>query len=203
MPSLNEESLTAEELFRTWAPFVARMLGRVGVPPADLEDAVQEVFLVAHRRGGFTPGRACEKTWLAEIALRVASNVRRTRRRRPTVHDETALGQVSAQGADPLDCAELRQKLERVAAALESLSQEARLVFVMVEIEQASAEEVARAQGVPVGTVYSRLHTARKQFRAAYEANLAAPASKPSLLSIVRERLSLSRPLLAKKELAQ
>ena len=76
-------------------------------------------------------------------------------------------------------------------------------MFVMVEIEQASAEEVARAQGVPVGTVYSRLHTARKQFRTAYEANLVAPASKPSLLTIVRERLSLSRPLLTKKELAQ
>ncbi len=200
---MNEEPLTAEELFRTWAPFVARMLGRVGVPSADLEDAVQEVFLVAHRRGGFTRGRACEKTWLAEIALRVASNLRRTKRRRPTCQDETALGQVSAQGADPLARADVRQQLERVTAALEQLSQESRLVFVMIEIEQASAEEVAQAQGVAVGTVYSRLHTARKQFRAAYEANLAAPASKPSLLTIVRERLSLSRPLLTKKELAQ
>src|SRR5688500_16111888 len=63
------ERLDAGSLFRRWAAFVAGRLARAGVAPGDLDDAVQEVFLTAHRRGGFVADRAHEKTWLAEIAI--------------------------------------------------------------------------------------------------------------------------------------
>ncbi len=194
---------TATELFKAWAAFVARVLARMGVPESDLDDAVQEVFLVAHRRGGFVPCGASEKTWLAEIALRVASNARRSRRRRPTVHDDTALGMLESGAPDPHTSSELRQRLARVGEALEAIPPEPRLVFVLIELSGMSADEVARERGVPVGTVYSRLHAAKKAFRASYERGLAR-APQRSLLSSLRERLSLSLSgSTPKKELAR
>ena len=50
--------------------FVWRVLRRLGVPNQDVRDALQDVFVVAHQRGGFSPGLAKPTTWLAEIALR-------------------------------------------------------------------------------------------------------------------------------------
>src|SRR5687767_1658664 len=72
---------SVEHLFLEHAAWVARFLGRIGAPSRDLPDLVQEVFLVAHRRGGFVAGAAKPRTWLAEIAVRVASTARRARRR--------------------------------------------------------------------------------------------------------------------------
>ncbi|MFO0549958.1 MAG: sigma-70 family RNA polymerase sigma factor [Polyangiaceae bacterium] len=175
-----EPTRNAEALFRDWAPFVARILLRTGIPRADLEDAVQEVFLVAHRRGGFSAGTASEKTWLAEIALRIASNYRRSRRRKPTHHDELALGNLESKSNDPCASAEARESLERVAQALQTLNEEARLVFVLIEIEGASADEVARGRGVPLGTIYSRLHSARKAFQAAYDQHRGLAFARPT-----------------------
>ncbi len=195
---------SAADLFRTHAAFVARLVARLGVPACDLDDAVQEVFLVTHRRGGFAPDRAREKTWLAEIAVRVAANVRRSKRRRPTVHDEAAIERVRSDASDPQASLEARERLERVVAALETLGEEARLVFVLLEIEGLAGEEVARARGVPVGTIYSRLHAARKAFRAAYERTHDAPSRPGTLLALVRLRLGLeARTIrLAEKELS-
>lgn len=193
---------SAAELFRAQAPFIARLLGRVGVAQADIDDAVQEVFLVAHRRGGFEEGVASERTWLAEIALRVASNLRRSKRRRPTLHDDAVLGGVESRTGDPHASAETRERVERLAEALDALSEEARLVFVLIEIEGCSADEVAKARGIPVGTVYSRLHNARKIVRASYEQALSR--RRPSLGSLA-SKLGFSSPLgfLTKKELAR
>ena len=135
---------STEELFRAWAPSVARILARLGVPRADLDDAVQEVFLTAHRRGGYVDGAAKPQTWLYEIALRTASNARRRTRRKPTQHSEAALDLAPATERDPHESAELRQQLDRVAEAIERISGEAKLTFVLAEIDGASAEEVAR-----------------------------------------------------------
>lgn len=200
---MDDGKRSASELFKVWAGFVARILLRTGVPASDLDDAVQEVFLVAHRRGGFVPCGASEKTWLAEIALRVASNVRRSRRRRPTVHDDVAMAMLESGGPDPHVSTELRERLARVGEALETIPAEPRLVFVLIELSGMSADEVAKERGVPVGTVYSRLHTAKKAFRASYERALER-GPKRSLLGSLRDRLSLSLPSAPpKKELAR
>jgi len=172
--------LDAAELFRRWAAFVARLLARTGVPPCDLDDAVQEVFLTAHRRGGFVPDRAHEKTWLAEIAVRVASNQRRSTRRRSIDGVDPELA--GCAGVDPCEAAELRERIDRVARALATLPVAQRVVFVLYEIEGDSGEAIALDLNVPVGTVYSRLHVARRAFRAAYEAGHAADETRPVLM---------------------
>ena len=80
-PPVPPPHLDAAKLFREHANFVANFVIRLGMRREEVDDIVQEVFLVAHRRGGFIPGVARPTTWLAEIALRVTSATRRRMRR--------------------------------------------------------------------------------------------------------------------------
>jgi RNA polymerase sigma-70 factor, ECF subfamily len=153
-------------LFRAHAAFVASFLGRLGVEPPDLDDAVQEVFLIAHRRGGFVEGDAQPTTWLAEIALRIASGMRRSRRRRAVAVAATPAA--DGGGVTPFDALAAAESLARVQQALDTLSLEHRAVFVLFEIEGAPCESIAAGMGIPIGTVYSRLHAARRGFQEAY-----------------------------------
>jgi RNA polymerase sigma-70 factor (ECF subfamily) len=162
------ETIGAEALFRAHASFVAGFLVRLGVRPADLDDLMQEVFVVAHRRGGFVPGPARPTTWLARIAIRVAMAHRRTCMRQWGELDEDAV--LSAVGSDPSPQAqaEAAESLSIVQRALDTLDVERRSLFVLFEIEGESCDDIAAGLGIPVGTVYSRLHAARRDFQKAY-----------------------------------
>lgn len=155
--------LGADALFRAHAGFVASFLRRIGVASADVDDSVQEVFLVAHRKGGFIVGSANPKAWLAAIARRVASTSRRTERRRHEDRDSD-LDAVHAPNADPARVTEGRAALRRVQQALDTLTLDDRAAFVLFELEGLSCDEIAKAFEIPIGTTYSRLHNARKRF---------------------------------------
>jgi RNA polymerase sigma-70 factor, ECF subfamily len=130
---------------------------------------VQEVFVVAHRRGGFVPGAAKPRTWLASIAFNVSSVARRSIRRRRTLADEEAVAAAVSEGASPFQMASFAQSLARVQRALDELDPDHRLVFVLFELDGESCADIAEAIGVPVGTVHSRLHTARARFKKEYD----------------------------------
>jgi RNA polymerase sigma-70 factor (ECF subfamily) len=176
------EHLDAEALYRAHSTFVARFLLRLGARNEDVPDLVQEVFLVAHRRGGFTPGPAKPTTWLAEIAFRVSSDRRKKTNRRREDYDTDSVSLAPAAGNSPGKRAEARQALERVQAALDSLTPEKRAVFVLYELEGQQCDEIAASMEVPVGTVYSRLHAARRDFARAHAALTGEeiPTNKPS-----------------------
>ena len=167
--TLGAEPIDAEELYRAHARYVAAFLGRLGARPPDMEDLLQEVFLVAHKRGGFVPGAARPTTWLCEIALRVWSNARRKRGSRRDGPDDAALARAASPASSPEDVADARGALGRVAHCLDALGDEHRAVFVLFELDGVPTPEIAATLGVPVGTVHSRLHEARKQFRARWE----------------------------------
>lgn len=156
--------IDAATLFRSHARFVAAFLRRLGAPPSDLDDWVQEVFLVAHRKGGYVPGAGQPRTWLGAIAFRVASSGRRSQRRRREAMDEDAIAGLSAHATDPSEIVEARRSLVRVQRSLDTLDLEHRAAFVLYEIEGESCQDIAASFGVPVGTVYSRLHHARRRF---------------------------------------
>lgn len=160
--------LDAGELFRQHGRFVANFLWKMGIERQELEDLLQEVFMVAHRRGGFIGGSAKPTTWLAEIAIRVVSTRRRGWRRRQDHPDSKAIAAMAAQGPTPTDLVEAWESLARVRAALETLDVSHRAVFVLYELQGESCDAIAQGLEVPVGTVYSRLHNARRQFTAAY-----------------------------------
>lgn len=163
----SNQRMDVEALFRAHAGFVAGFLARLGVPQADVDDRVQEVFLVAHRKGGYVPGQGHPRTWLGAIAVRVASTARRTVARRREDSSDVLTSWTAAE-ASPAEVVEHRRSLQRVQSALDSLDVEHRAVFVLYELDGQSCEAIAESFGIPVGTVYSRLHHARRRVKQLY-----------------------------------
>jgi RNA polymerase sigma-70 factor (ECF subfamily) len=158
----------AEALFRAHAGFVAAFIRRLGIQPGDADDLVQEVFLVAHRKGGYVPGPGQPRTWLAAIALRVARSAHRARSRQRETLEASALDAIAAPGGDPEAALQVHESLARVQQALDTLDLEHCAAFVLYEIEGEPCEAIAAAFEVPIGTIYSRLHHARRRFVDAY-----------------------------------
>ncbi|HHH27558.1 MAG TPA: sigma-70 family RNA polymerase sigma factor [Polyangiaceae bacterium] len=152
------------KIFDDHFSFVWRYLRRMGLSPADADDAAQQVFVVLARKlDRVEVGK--EKAFLCGTAIRVCSEVRRARSRRREVHD--------ADHAEPVDHRlgpESVAERERARALLDSvlsqLDDPLRTVFVLFELEELSTAEIATMVEVPVGTVASRLRRAREQFRA-------------------------------------
>jgi RNA polymerase sigma-70 factor (ECF subfamily) len=165
-PDARAQPIDAEALFRAHAPFVASFLRHMGARESDLDDLIQDVFITAHRKGGYQPGPAAPRTWLASLAFRVVLARRRHRARRPESSELVESLTDAARG--PAELLETQRSLQRVQAALDGLSIEHRAAFVLHEIEGESCESIAAIWDVPVGTVYSRLHHARKRFLEAY-----------------------------------
>ncbi len=156
-------------LFRRHERSVRRTLGRLGVPDADVDDLVQATFLAlvetASRFDAARPVRA----WILGITTMMA-------RRRGR-----ALGRAARQLAlwarmlldrgepvpSPAELAERARALTLLARAIEGLSWKKREVFVLVTLEGMSGDEAALALGIPVNTVWTRLHHARSELRAA------------------------------------
>lgn len=160
-------SLSAEELFRQHAPFVARLLMRLGLAADQVDDTLQEVFLVAHRHGGYRPGVAKPTSYLAGIAIHAASKRRRRDRIDRARRAEASWDQLASTQPDVLRTIQVQQDLDRLQLALDRLPDELKTTLVLVEIEGESCLSVAAAMGLPVGTVYSRLHRAHKKLQAA------------------------------------
>ena len=147
---------------------VWRTLQRLGVPEASLEDSAQEVFLVASRRLDEIT-RGDDRGYLLEVALRVASQARRSHSKgsRELLVDGQALDSTSLGTTlhAPDDALEQKRALALLAAALDKMSEEVREAFILFEFGELSAPEVASVLEVPVGTVASRVRRAREQLR--------------------------------------
>lgn len=167
--AVKAEHLDAAALYKAHAEFVGRFLLRLGASGQDVPDLIQEVFLVAHRRGGFVPDRAKPTTWLAEISFRVFSDRRKKKRRKREDPASETVGLAPSPASSPSERAEKRQALARVQAALETLTPQKRSVFILYELEGVGCDAIADGLGIPVGTVYSRLHSARRDFARAHE----------------------------------
>jgi RNA polymerase sigma-70 factor, ECF subfamily len=169
--SFDGERMDSAELFRRFAPFVAGFLLRMGVQRVDLEDVLQEVFLVAHRNGGYTPGPAKPTTYLANIAFRAATTHRRKVKTRSFVH---ANQEVVAAAADSSINAERTidrdKRLQLLQKALNTLDDDKRTVFILVELYGETVVSIAAGLGIQVDTAYSRLRAARRMFRNAARA---------------------------------
>ncbi len=162
-------------LYREHFDFVFRNLRRLGVPTAHVDDAVQDVFMVVLRQLHKVPDDSHYKAWLFAIALRVARNHRRRQRRKE--------GQVSSLDADTLHAPEEQGPFQHavkahaarvVHAFLDGLDEDKRSVFVMAELEQMTAPEIAAALNLNVNTVYARIRAVRRDFVLALDATKGA-----------------------------
>lgn len=127
--------------------------------PADAEEVAQEAFLLAHRRLSSLQDPTRFRAWVSRIAFRLALNRRRARRRRLARETAWQADQSPAQSAGACDAV----FLERLRAEINLLPEKLRVVLLLAAVEGMDAREVAGVLRIPVGTVRSRLHAARKR----------------------------------------
>jgi RNA polymerase sigma-70 factor (ECF subfamily) len=142
---------------------VWRVLRRFGVPSHEADDAAQRVFVVTARRlAEIDPAR--EYAYIMGIAVRTASEIRRTlrRRREDATGDDAEWPDLSEGPEALLDRKRARALLD---AIVDAMPLELRTVFVLREIEGMSLPEIATMQSLPLGTATSRLRRAREFFR--------------------------------------
>lgn len=143
---------------------VFRALRRLGIAESELEDVVQEVFVVVHAKlPQYDASRCSPKTWVYGIARRVAAN---RRRRALRIARTEAQAPPPAPVTNPESVARQSQATRLVAQFLERLPEPQRAVFELMEIEGMAAHEVAELVGTNRNTVYSRLRRARSAFEA-------------------------------------
>lgn len=168
-------ALTLDGIYREHFRVVWRLLRRLGVAEAQLDDAAQDVFLVVQRRLGEFDGAAPVRAWVFAIAVRVASEYRR----RATRWRAEPLGEERACAApDPARLTELQESIQLLHDVLGELDDERREAFVLSELEQLRATEIASVLGVNLNTIYSRLRSARQLFEAALARRRAAASGR-------------------------
>jgi RNA polymerase sigma-70 factor (ECF subfamily) len=143
--------------------FVWRSAANRGVPRAALDDVVQEVFIVIHRKLPEFEGRSSLRTWIAAIVRRVIADYVKKRGNQPAGDERLE--------REPASELALSEQVERKAAAqlldalLAKMTEEQREVFLLHEIEQMSGTEIADLTGANENTVWTRLRAARRIFQ--------------------------------------
>jgi RNA polymerase sigma-70 factor (ECF subfamily) len=144
------------ELFTRHAPWLAARL-RTVLPSADVEDVLQEAFLAVWKGASAYRPQGTPRAWLWVIARNQAALL--LRRRGPVT---APLAEIPQAGLDPAEAALARAD---IAAALSGPEGD---VLRLMYVEDRPVAEVAALLGVPVGTVKSRAHRARRLLRAAW-----------------------------------
>ncbi len=163
------EQQAMRQLFELTVDDARRILYRLGAGADELEDLLQQVYLAVFSSIGRFRQEAGFSTWLYAICLRVLRRHRRSmarwlRLRRNRIALEPDSGQEG-----PEKRLEGMEIARRVRQTLQKLSQKHREVLVLCQMEGLSGEQVAKILDVPVGTVWTRLHHARKAFRRRFE----------------------------------
>jgi RNA polymerase sigma-70 factor, ECF subfamily len=154
-------------LYRTYATKVGRWAARLGGPAIEVDDVVQEVFLVANRRlRRFRPDGGTATTWLFRTTERIVKAARRKQRVRRmfTWPPSASPPGAGVARAIPSDEFERRQEIERVYRVLDCLPERQRRVLILFELEGLSTAEIATLVGARVGTVRVWLFRARAEF---------------------------------------
>lgn len=173
------------QLYAEHYDFLWRCAMRLGTPPADLEDVVQECFVIALRRfHDFDPsGRARSSTWLFGILRNVQRNhARATRRRHARLE---LLAQTSTQEQGPSRTAEASLAGRLLDDFLATLDDDKRAAFVLAEIEGMTGPELAEALEINQNTATSRVRAARQAFARYFD-----EAKPRSLVEAEVERLA-------------
>jgi RNA polymerase sigma-70 factor (ECF subfamily) len=154
-----------KEIYETWFDDVVRWLYALGVPKSETEDLAQEIFLVVRRKlADFDGGNLAG--WLYRISqLTVRDHRRRSWFRNLVLRrQEIDLTKVPHAAHGPVQSYEEAETRRRFQMMVGKMSEKLRTTFVLFEIDGYSGEEIARIQDIPLGTVWTRLHKARKQF---------------------------------------
>jgi RNA polymerase sigma-70 factor (ECF subfamily) len=156
-------------LFDRYSQVVYRFAGRFPmIDEVGRDDLVQATFLEIRRTASTFRGTASVKTWILGVAANVARLALRTERRQQ-VRQARYLEQPTAVPLQVDEQVEQRKLLARVETALAGLSRDQQIAFLLCDLEQLPGAEVAKVLQIPEGTLWRRLHDARKAIRAELE----------------------------------
>ncbi len=147
-------------IYREHHAFVWRSLRCLGVVDSAIDDAVQDVFVVVHRRLHQFEERSSLRTWLYQIARRIAWKYRQRASRDAARSFELP---ELADGPNLDEAVARAQALEILRAFVDGLDQDKAAVFVLTEFGGLEGHEIARSLDVNVNTVHARLRAARTQ----------------------------------------
>jgi RNA polymerase sigma-70 factor (ECF subfamily) len=152
-----------DKLYRLHFDFVWRCARAFGSTPEEVDDVVQDVFIVVQRRFADLKDEALARSWVYGITRRVVSSHRRRRPKKDS-QDATEVEGLTSPDQSPLAAAEQSARLRLLSVLLEGLDEPKREVFVLSEILEMNGREIAETLGIPMNTVYSRLRVAREEF---------------------------------------
>jgi RNA polymerase sigma-70 factor (ECF subfamily) len=148
------------ELYDRYQAAVRRFVARATCDAEDVDDLVHATFLELARSAERYDGRASCRPWLIGIAARLLR--RRRRSLGQLMNVLSSLRGLRAAQADPRSVLQARGDVDR---ALARISEVKRVTLLMAEVEGLSCAEIAAAMQVPIGTVWTRLHAARRELR--------------------------------------
>jgi RNA polymerase sigma-70 factor, ECF subfamily len=157
-----------QELCTRHFDFVWKCARALGCRPDEIDDVVQDVFLVVQRRHTDLKDQRLVRSWIYSITRRVVSTHRR-RRRESDAADAPDVDSLRSPDQSPFAAVEHNLEVRVLSALLEGLDERKREVFVLSEILELSGREIAETIGVPMNTVYSRLRAAREEFDSAVQ----------------------------------
>jgi len=155
-----------QELCALYFDFVWKCARAFGSKSDEIDDVVQDVFLVVQRRHADLKEERLARSWIYSITRRVVSTHRR-RRRESDSRGAPEVDSLRSPEQSPLAAAERQSEVRVLSLLLDGLEERKREVFVLSEILEMSGREIAETLGVPMNTVYSRLRAAREDFDAA------------------------------------
>lgn len=154
-----------ESLYRNYFGFVWATARRLGASPEGVDDLVQEIFIVIHRRLHTLERPEALRSWIYSIVRRVMNDHRRSLSvRSAAVPTLAAQAEYQAAPKTPFDATEHNDKVATLRSILEELDESKRELFMMAELDQLTVVEIASIIEVNVDTAYSRVRAARRAF---------------------------------------
>jgi RNA polymerase sigma-70 factor (ECF subfamily) len=151
-------------LYDRYQASVSSFVRRATNDAYDVEDVVHVTFMTAARAAGNFDGRQSCRPWLVGIAARLLHRRKRGLSRWARALRELTVRE-SERHTDPHRELSARDEVNRLADALQQLTEPKRIVLLLAETEGLSSDEIANALQIPVGTVWTRLHHARRDLR--------------------------------------
>jgi RNA polymerase sigma-70 factor, ECF subfamily len=158
-------ALTFHEVYRAYFDDVGRWIWALGGPSAERDDLVQDVFLIVHRRLHAFDGQNLGG-WLYQITRHRVRDLRRLRWFRFFLTTARPDDSRASPSDGPEDLLRGKETQEMLGRLLAKLPESQRAAFVLFEVEGYSGKEIARLQGVPLNTVWARIHQARTKLAA-------------------------------------
>jgi RNA polymerase sigma-70 factor (ECF subfamily) len=159
-----QSRLSFDDVYQAWFDHVVRWLRALGAPEAEWQDLAQEVFCVVQRK--LPTVRENLPAWLYRITQRTVKDHRRLSwfrhlYQRPR---DVALEEIASTAASAEERLVVREGERLLFRLLDQLSAKRRAAFVLFEIEGYSCEQIADLEQIPIATVWTRLHHARKDY---------------------------------------